>query len=120
MNDVELTEGHDLLIVDGDINLLNSEAKVAKQTLKINLLFYQGEWFLDNTYGVPYFQEILGKLTSPTLVDNIIQNITKESYNIERVTDFSSSLTEDRRYVVDTLNAITKDGDIVSVSNLQI
>jgi hypothetical protein len=120
MNDLKLSEDHDLVIAQGDLSLLNSEASVAKQTLKINLLMYQGEWFLDNTIGVPYFQEIFGKVTNTTLADNIIQEIARDSYNISRITGFSSQITADRTYVVDRLDAITEEGEIISVSNLQI
>lgn len=120
MNDLELTEEHDLLFENGDLNLLNSEAKVAKQTLKINLLLYRGEWFLDTSIGVPYFEEIFGKTSTTLLVDNIIQETTKQSYNIDRITSFSSSLSDDRRYVVDKLEATTLDGEIISISSLVV
>lgn len=120
MNDLQLTNDHDLLLEDGDFNLLNSEAEVARQTLKINLLWYQGEWFLDSSYGVPYLQEILGKVQNKALPDTIIQQITRDSYNIDRIIEFNSSITEDRQYVVDTLRAMTTDGEIVSISNLTI
>jgi hypothetical protein len=120
MNDLKLTNDHDLLIEGGDLVLINSEAEVAVQSLKINLLMFRGEWFLDSSLGVPYFQEILGKVTNKTLVDNIIKGISTNSYNIYRVTSLNSTISDDRTYEVNLLEALTEDGEIISVTNLQI
>ena len=62
MNDLELNvQTHDLVIANGTVNLLNTEPKVARQALNINLLLFRGEWFLDLDAGIPYFQEIFQK-----------------------------------------------------------
>lgn len=47
--------------------------KVAQQ-IKINLLSFFGEWFLDITYGVPYLEEILVKNPRMASVETIIRN----------------------------------------------
>lgn len=117
MNDIELSElTHDIVIEGADIRLLNNQSQVAKQTLKINLLFYKGEWFLDNTYGVPYFQEILGKINNTTLPDTIIVDKVLKSYNIAALESLDSSITAGRVYVIDNIKATTVDGDIISIS----
>ena len=41
--------------------------------VKCALLLWLGEWYLDNTIGVPYLQGILGK-HSQALADSTIQN----------------------------------------------
>lgn len=118
MNDLLLDDAtHDLTISNGDFQLLNNEAKVAKQTLKINLLHCKGEWFLDNTYGVPYFQEILGKVGSTKLPDAILINKIRESYNISSINSFESSLSSDRTYTIDSMTATTEDGEVISLTN---
>lgn len=117
MNDLKLTEEHDLDFSDGNLSLLDEEAKVAKQTLKMNLLFYEGEWFLDNEYGVPYFQEILTKGATKGLVDSIVRDAARKSYNIQDVLEVSSTLTPDRKYSLDRLLCTTTEGEIVSVTS---
>ena len=47
--------------------------KVAQQ-IKINLLSFLGEWFLDNTYGVPYLEDILIKNPRMAVVETILRN----------------------------------------------
>lgn len=117
MNDLELdNESHDLVIENGDLNLLNNEAKVARQTLTINLLFFRGEWFLDLEYGVPYFQSILTKGVSKNVVDSILRAKILESYRIDNITTFKSAV-RDEGYYIDLLVATTQDGEIISVTN---
>ena len=47
--------------------------KVAQQ-IKINLLSFLGEWFLDIRYGVPYLEEILVKNPRLASVETILRN----------------------------------------------
>jgi len=47
--------------------------KVAQQ-IKINLLSFLGEWFLDITYGVPYLEDILIKNPRMAVVETILRN----------------------------------------------
>ena len=39
------------------------------QRLRLRLLTFEGEWFLDTTYGVPYFQRILGRKPTKSAID---------------------------------------------------
>lgn len=121
MNDLELDlESHDLVIDNGDLNLLNKEQRVAQQSLKINLLFFKGEWFVDLEYGVPYFQSILRKGVSKNLVDSIIQQTIRQSYNIDSITDFKSEIINKEEYVITIFEATTTSGEIVSITNQKI
>ena len=52
---------------------INGADKVAQQ-VKINLLSFLGEWFLDITYGVPYLEEILVKNPHMAVVETIFRN----------------------------------------------
>ena len=51
---------HDLTIVNGRLATIDTSNEVA-QNVKIRLMTYEGEWFLDVDLGVPWFQQILGK-----------------------------------------------------------
>lgn len=55
---------NDLIVVNGDLVLVADMAAI-KQEIYIRLQFVAGEWFLDTTAGLPYFENILVK--SPNL-----------------------------------------------------
>lgn len=64
---------HDLIIQDGDIILIDNAERVAQQ-IKIRLKSFLAEWFLDTTYGVPYWEDILIKNPSISHIRNIIRS----------------------------------------------
>lgn len=121
MNDLRLgLESHDLVINErGDLELLNEDSRVAQQTLKINLLFFKEEWFLNVDYGIPYLQTIFSKGANKLLIDSIIQNATLNSYNISSIETFES-IIQNEEYHVTRLVAYTNEGSIVSITNQRI
>ena len=71
-NDTFLDASGNVAIVD--------DAESLRQRLLERLQFFLGEWFLDETLGVPYFQQILQSNVDINIVSNIITNeILKES-----------------------------------------
>ena len=67
------------------------------QRLRIRLLTFQNEWFLDLNYGVPYYQLILGKKTTKSAVDQILQQEILDEVGVKEITSFSSSFVN-RQY----------------------
>lgn len=73
MLDIALDAGtHDLVIHDGDLLHIDNAERVAQQ-IKIQLLTWLGEWFLDTTHGVPYLEYILVKNPNFDLVRQIFR-----------------------------------------------
>jgi hypothetical protein len=68
---------HDLVFTPAppgvSIWTINGQDKVAQQ-IKITLLAFLGEWFLDITFGVPYLEEILIKNPRMSTVESIIRS----------------------------------------------
>ena len=68
------------------------------QRLKIRLLTFMGEWFLDTTYGVPYWQRLLGvKQTSKSAIDLIFQQQILSEPGVKEIVSFDSSF-QNRQY----------------------
>ena len=57
---------HDLTL-NGDVLFIDNAERVAQQ-IKIQLLTFLGEWFLDVTHGVPYLDYVLIKNPNFTLI----------------------------------------------------
>ena len=62
---------HDILIKDGEFLLIDNAERVAQQ-IKVKLLTFLGEWFLDTTWGVPYIEYILVKQPNQELIKQIL------------------------------------------------
>lgn len=71
--DIRLGPSHDLaLSKDDDLVLVDGAARVAQQ-IKITLLTFLGEWFLDDTWGVPYLESIMIKSPNRAEIESIIR-----------------------------------------------
>jgi len=70
--------------------------QVVAQRLYILLTCFTGEWVLDTTYGIPYW-DILGKKVSKSYVDLILQQKILEERGVKELVSFSSSI-KDRQY----------------------
>lgn len=94
------TTTHDLVFQNGP---LTSEyttqpfTQVVAQRLKIRLLCFEGEWFMDTEYGVPYFQSILAKKVPKSRVDSILQQEILAERGVKEIVSFTSSL-QNRQY----------------------
>ena len=62
---------HDILIKDGDFLLIDNADRHSHQ-IKVKLLTFLGEWFLDTTWGVPYLEYILVKQPNQELIKQIL------------------------------------------------
>lgn len=67
------------------------------QRLRIRLLTFESEWFLDLNYGIPYYSRILGRKTTKGAVDQILQQEILDELGVKEITSFSSSLVN-RQY----------------------
>lgn len=62
------------------------------QRLKIRLLTFAGEYFWDTTYGVPYFQRLLGrKQSSKSVIDLIFNQKILEEVGVKEIVTFDST-----------------------------
>ncbi|USE78978.1 hypothetical protein NDR89_20290 [Cupriavidus gilardii] len=72
--DLALTFGHDLdLSPAGDTSLIDGAERIAQQ-IKVTLLTFLGEWFLDITVGVPYLEQVLVKAPDRAALEAIFRS----------------------------------------------
>ncbi|WP_443698908.1 hypothetical protein [Pseudomonas sp.] len=71
--------------------------QTVEQRLRIRLSTFKGEWFMDTTYGIPYFQSILGKKSTKEAVDLIFQQAILAENGVKEVSSFTSTFTN-RKY----------------------
>ena len=61
------------IVHDGRSLVLVADLDAIAQSLRTRLAFFEGEWFIDETFGVPYFQSILGVKTPLPAVREIFR-----------------------------------------------
>lgn len=80
----------------------NTPAAVA-QAAKTRLALRRTEWFLDQTVGTPYIQDILGKGTN---YDAEIQTVILGTQGVNEIVSYSSNVTNRGLYVEATIDTI--------------
>lgn len=63
-HDIELSDLNDLQII--------SDIERVKQQIKIRLLTFLGEWFLDTRVGIPWLENILAKNPNESYIKSLI------------------------------------------------
>lgn len=83
------------------------------QRLKIRLLSFAGDWFMDTTYGVPYFQRLLGvKQTSKAAADLVFQSQILAEQGVKEIVSFESSFVN-RQYSL-TFRVSVETGEVTA------
>lgn len=105
---------HDLVFVNGQATVTYTQSEIVAQRLKITLSTFLGEWFLDTTIGVPYFQQIFGKGRSKAAVDVIFQRIIAADPGVIEIREFSSVIDNQGRGYEMVFTVRVADGTITS------
>lgn len=77
----------DLDIVNGDLVILQ-KSNAIRQHVRQRLWIFQGEFFLDQTEGVPYYQQILKKAPNLLIVDAILKDRVSNTPGILELVEF--------------------------------
>lgn len=107
---------HDLQVGPaGLVRLTSGVPEAAAQRLLIMLRMFAGEWFLDLTAGIPYYESILVKNPDLAAVRAIlVQKIQVDTY-VSAVTRLSLALDSTTRVMSCDFAATLKDGSEISI-----
>jgi len=86
---------NDAVFINGPLALdgvSSSPVEVVAQRLQIRLQSFLGEWFINTAYGIPYWQQLLGKKINKTAADRIFQEQILSERGVREITSFSSTL----------------------------
>ena len=99
--DFLLSNDHDIVWNNGPLTreyTTQPFTQTVAQRLKIRLLSFYGEWFADTTYGVMYWERILGiKQTSKAAVDLLFQQSILKEEGVKEIVSFDSTF-RNRQY----------------------
>jgi len=105
------TQSHDLIVANYDLQL-NTGLSLVQQRLKQSLIFFLGEWYLDVTDGVPYYQDILIKSPVRITVESILKTTIIETPGVLELTSFELEYTPASRELHLDFRVKTEFGDL--------
>jgi len=82
--DISFDLDHDMHLAGADIAFTDEDNNLI-QRLKIRLQFLLGEWFLDNTVGIPYTQEIFKAKMNLQDIYTIFRDEIKNTEGVEKI-----------------------------------
>lgn len=89
--DIEFTAGRSGFS-GTDFRMTTDKSQETAQRLSIRFMTYFGTWWLEPTFGVDWFNQVLGKGRTKTAVDTLIQlEINKDKY-VQQITSFNSKI----------------------------
>lgn len=88
----------DLVFKNGACPVTQLQADIVAQRLRITLYTFYGEWFLDETLGVPYIQQIFSKVRRKSTVDLIFQGLIAADPGVIEILSFYSEISAQRGY----------------------
>lgn len=85
-----------LLVVNGDVVMTSDQnpagSNYVMQAILQRLRLYAGEWFLNRSLGVPYYQSIMVKNPNAAVIDTLLQNVVVATPGVLRLTAWQSTL----------------------------
>lgn len=113
MSDILLDNAtHDVSIIEGNM-FLTTGIQAKRQHVKQRLLFFAGEWFLDDSIGIPYIQQVMVKNPNPVIIDSLLKNTIITTPGFRQLDQFELDLEPDTRVLTLTFQAQTEDGPVI-------
>jgi hypothetical protein len=117
MVDISLLEtSGDWQLSNGDLVLTSDAQSIGTNPILQDILqkikFFQGEWFLDNSLGVPWFQQILVKNPDLAKIEAIFIDLILSVPGVDALVSFEFTPNLPNRSFTLSFQAQTTMGDI--------
>lgn len=101
----------DLSIKNHDLEFVTDLDRVA-QKLRIKLNHIFGEWFLNNSEGIKYFENVMVKNPNIPLVESLLKAAILETENVKEILEFSTDLDLSLRKLTVRFKVLTDFGSV--------
>jgi len=113
MSDILQDSSGDISIIGNSLVIVTGIEEI-RQRITHRLRTFYGEWFLEMTKGVKYFQEILRKNPNATLRDNMLREEILKSPGVIGLENYTFSVDDSTRVGTLIFVAQTIEGNIVA------
>ena len=108
------TNTNDITFKDGKFLPISTTLDEARQRIQVRLRAWSGQWFLDNTFGLPYKEQIIKKNVKREDIDALVISTINEVEIVNNISSFSSIILG-RVYIVRFVANVT----VEPVSNIR-
>jgi len=105
----------DLAIDEGDLVSV-TDMEATRQRLWITLRTFLGEWYLDITEGVPYYENVLVKNPNPADLDAVFKDAILSDPKVESLESFTLTIDSQNRQLTLSFRALCEDGEVIELS----
>jgi hypothetical protein len=108
------SDTHDLAIIDYDLQFTDGK-QLTVQKLKQTLWLFQGEWFLNNAVGMPYFDEVLIKNVSLSRIETLYIRAIQSIPEVLEILNLDVNLDNAKRVLSVNFTIRDNDGNIIDI-----
>lgn len=112
---LEQTDKSDLAIVDYDLALTKA-GEITVQKVKQALTTFKGEWFLDESKGMPYIQEIFGKNPDLNRIKSLYIKAIQSVAEVTEILELNLEENKQSRTLNVDMKLMDLGGNIVEVT----
>ncbi len=113
MSDLKINRENKLVIVDGDLVITPTTVDTIAQNVRQRLRILKGEWFLDRTKGLPYFEVILEKNPRSEVVITLFKNTILDTKGVTKLNYFDLSFNNSERKLNLEFQATVTTGEVI-------
>jgi len=103
-------ETNDLVFVNGRVQSVSGSDQVA-QAVRLTLQTFQGEWFADLAFGVPWFTKVLGQSFNPGQIQLTVTEAILGVSGVASIEEIKASKSGVRGVTVEA-KVLTTDGEV--------
>lgn len=111
--DFKLDASGDLAFEGGDLVLEVGVASIASD-LHARLQTFRGEWFLDGSIGIPFFDQVLVKQPNMTAIRALLRTEILDTPGIADVLELTTNYDNATRTLALSFRATTDTGEIIA------
>lgn len=108
--------GNNLQIINFDLAFTGATDVYAAQKIRLKLSIFANEWYLNNTIGIDYFNNVLIKDPDINLIEDIFKTKILEMPEIQELISFEQEFDTALRKLTTTFKAKLVDDSIIEVT----
>jgi hypothetical protein len=117
LRDIAIDANGEIVFVNGDISFVY-DAQAIAQAIRIRLLFFLGEWFNDQTVGMPWFQQIFVKGTKLSTLTGLFRAMLQNTIGVNEVVSLTLNYTGNNRTLTVAWAVSTDFGQLTGATAL--